>query len=509
MGLLVDGDRPRTADFLLTKTRAARGIDIALFAVLLVAAGALVVGVRARVGWDQDIWWHLRTGAWIAERHELPATDPFSQYGHDKEWVAYSWLFALVAHTAHRALGLKGLVLLCGGLGVSIAAALYVLLRGLGASPFAAAPLTAFAFYAMMGLTTPRPWLFTMLFFLIELHVILTASARDRSRVPRVLWLLPPLFFVWANIHIQFVVGLVALAAAALDAFWYEYVEPHGGEGPAVSFRSWVIVTVLCVLATMIGPYNVRLYAVARDLTAQTALWSRIGELVAPTFRVSGDWVVLALVLAASVCVGWQARSRPVRVVLLLLFVLGIYLGFRSRRDTWVTATLAACLVAAAQSSIVRHPVEWPRFPGWLGASLAAPIAALVIAIGAVSMSEQDLVAHVRRGYPAAAAEFVEQHGGGGPLYNYYDWGGYLIWRLPQLPVSMDGRSVVHGERRILRHVDTWQGRTGWDTDPELTAARIVVGPKDAPLASLLRLDRRFALVYEDRDGPAVVFEKR
>ena len=73
----------------------------------------------------------------------------------------------------------------------------------------------------------------------------------------------------------------------------------------------------------------------------------------------------------------------------------------------------------------------------------------------------------------------------------------------------MDGRTIVHGEPRILAHVDTWQGRPAWHADPELAAAKIVVGPRDLPLASLLRLDERFKLVYEDRDGPAVVFEAK
>jgi hypothetical protein len=73
----------------------------------------------------------------------------------------------------------------------------------------------------------------------------------------------------------------------------------------------------------------------------------------------------------------------------------------------------------------------------------------------------------------------------------------------------MDGRTIVHGEPRILAHVDTWHGKASWRTDAELAAASFVIGPRDLPLASLLRLDERFALVYEDRDGPAVVFQKK
>ena len=47
-------------------------------------------------------------------------------------------------------------------------------------------------------------------------------------------------------------------------------------------------------------------------------------------------------------------------------------------------------------------------------------------------------------------------------------------------------------------------GSPGWDTDPELSAAGVVIAPVKLPLTSLLRLDPRFRLVYED--DVAVVF---
>jgi hypothetical protein len=339
------------------RQRGAAVLEILLFCALVVAAGSFVVAVRSRTGWDQDIWWHLRTGQWIVEHRQLPTADPFSQYGRDKEWVAYSWLFALIVYAVHHGLGLKGLVLLSAGVSMVITAVFYVLVRGLGATPFTAVPLTAFGFYAMMGLTTPRPWLFTMLFFLVELHIVVTASRAGSPR-SRLLWLLPPLFLLWANLHIQFVVGLLVLVAAAADALWYERIEPRGAP-PIVPSASWLVVTALCTLAGAIGPYRFGLYRTARELMRQPALWNRIGELLAPDFRHSTDWVALAMVLTAAVSIGWQARTRPVRVLLLLLFVPAIYLGFRSRRDGWLTVTMAAARRRCAAGLRHRSRCRW------------------------------------------------------------------------------------------------------------------------------------------------------
>ena len=58
---------------------------------------------------DPDIWWHLRTGEWVVEHGGVPATDPFSTFGHGHPWVAYSWLFEILVFGIFRAFGLVGI----------------------------------------------------------------------------------------------------------------------------------------------------------------------------------------------------------------------------------------------------------------------------------------------------------------------------------------------------------------------------------------------------------------
>ena len=118
-------------------------------------------------------------------------------------------------------------------------------------------------------------------------------------------------------------------------------------------------------------------------------------------------------------------------------------------------------------------------------------------------LSEPYLRTAVERQFPVKAVEFVMQNNYGGPLFNSFNWGGYLIWGLPQIPVSIDGRGNIHGER-VEIHVQTLKGFSGWDSDRELMDSRIVIVEVSWPLASLLRMDSRFKLVYED--GIATLF---
>jgi hypothetical protein len=92
-------------------------------------------------------------------------------------------------------------------------------------------------------------------------------------------------------------------------------------------------------------------------------------------------------------------------------------------------------------------------------------------------------------------------------LLNDLSWGGFLIWRLPQLPVAIDGRTNVHGDDRIREFANLWTGKPGWDSDPELERSNLVITPKVSAIAALLRTDSRFAVAYED--SQAVVFTRR
>jgi hypothetical protein len=181
-------------------------------------------------------------------------------------------------------------------------------------------------------------------------------------------------------------------------------------------------------------------------------------------------------------------------------------LSFRARRDVWFVVVAALAILASGRATAVSSE----RFPLTKRRTLlvAVAVVAVLVVVGRIRhITPERLEAAVATHYPVAATAVMAQRGYQGPLYNHFNWGGYLIWRLPHLPVAMDGRTNLHGDERIERSLQTWSGQRGWDTDPELTTAHLVMTGVTWPLASLLRLDGRFELVYED--AIAAVFIKR
>jgi hypothetical protein len=175
-------------------------------------------------------------------------------------------------------------------------------------------------------------------------------------------------------------------------------------------------------------------------------------------------------------------------------------------KETWFLAVISACALADGWES--RRSDDLP--PLTLRYRLLAAVWLLAVAVAGYryyGVSNDFLEMQVTGGFPETAARYIEKNHLAGPLYNDFNWGGFLIWRLPQLTVAIDGRTNVHGDERVGHFGAMWTGKPEWASDPELLHANVVVAKKDTALGALLRLDERFKIAYEDVQ--AVVFQRR
>jgi hypothetical protein len=51
--------------------------------------------------------------------------------------------------------------------------------------------------------------------------------------------------------------------------------------------------------------------------------------------------------------------------------------------------------------------------------------------------------------YPRGAQNYAYTHGLTGNVFNYYSWGGYMIWKFPQYKTFIDGRMTSWNERGV------------------------------------------------------------
>lgn len=455
-----------------------------------------VAYLRSATAADPDVWWQMRTGEWILQHGAMPHTDPFSSYAAGMPWEAYSWLFDLILLQLYKWLGLVGIAVFTATMAVLVAVALHRLIRRLQADFTIAVFLTLAASFAISRLDAPRSWWFSILFFALEVDVLM--HARKTGKI-RELVCLPFIYALWANLHIQFIDGLVVLAIAVGDSL----VALHWN-GLRTRIRpAWLCgVSAACVVAPLANPYGWTIYRTAYHLASQRGVVNVITEMQAMAFRNLADWIVLIFALAAAATLASARRFALFEIVLLAF---GVVVSFRSQRDLWVVVIVSSAILAAGLKVSAED-----RFQ--LKASAAPLIAVAVglvmfLSIRILQVNNAHLQAKMAESLPVHAVQVVKENGYGGPLYNDYNWGGFLIWAL-RMPVSVDTRAGLAGDQRIDRSIATWNASADWASDPDLAKAQTVILPAQAPLVSVLRMDPHFDLVFEDKIATVFVARK-
>lgn len=468
-----------------------------LASAMLFAVPALMCLFAASAS-DTDVWWHLRTGEWILQHHAVPQVDPFSASMAGKPWQAYSWLFELIIVKLFQHFGLVGIVAYTTAMVLVITVALQHLVRRLQSDFTLVAVLTFAACFSLIHLYTPRPWMFTILFFTLELDILM--HARKTGRLRELLWL-PLIFALWSNIHIEYIDGLLVLGLAFAESLLARWCSTATTRVKPTWMGTALLV---CVLATFANPYGWRVYSVVFDYSSRLATTgsalNRVSELQAMPFRDFLDYLLLALALGSAAALAWHRRFALFEIGLLLFAAV---VSFRSQRDIWVMAAVAAAILASCIVS-KRPPVPLPRFATPLSVLGAALI--LLAGFRVFHVTNARLQTKMADTLPVHAVEAIQANGYAGPLYDDYNWGGYLIWAL-RMPVSIDGRAAFYGDEKIDRSIATWGAQPDWASDQELMSSGLVIGPAKQPLTQLLRRDPRFQLVYEDKI--AAVFIRR
>jgi hypothetical protein len=461
---------------------------------LAALAGIVCLGLMSPEIRDSDFWWHLRTGQYIVETHSLPVPDPFA-YTTATAPLAYAgedavrhfnltheWLAQAIFYAAYRVGGFAGVVMLralllaafCGLAGFVAWRRSGVPDRGWLAALAAAAIAVPFAI--------DRPQIFTYLF--LALLVLILESRR--------LWLLPLLFLIWANCHGGFVLGWVVLAAYCAEA-----VVTHWRDRSLAQERALWLWSAAAVLASGINPNGFRAVEVLL-LYRSSAMQSYLLEWARPSL-----WPppLFALLLAAAVGAMVWAR-RTVRLVDWLLLAAFSLAALGAARNTIFVGFFAPVFLA----SYLPWKRALPSLAGWIAAlALAAGIV-----WGVTSGDFFELRAAEWR-YPQGAADFLAAHRVTGRMFNTYEYGGYLMWRLyPRERVFIDGRALsdqlFDDYARILYNHDDSGGKSAAQLLDQYGVEVIVMNPFEYSTGTLYLLAPSLAdpartewkLVYRD-----------
>jgi hypothetical protein len=484
-----------------------RWIQLSALTALIAGIGINALRLKFCVR-DSDIWWHLKVGDWIIEHFALPHTGILSRTVADRPWVAYSWGYEVLLSRAYAWFGLLGIGLYGVVLTIGVAVASFWMLRRLSGRFWPAYLLTGIVCLAFLFNGMPRPVNFSQILYCVTLALILQAQ---RTGSVRVLYWLPLVFFFWANLHIQFIYGLFALGLFVGVNLVQRMLRSFGLRSDFVLETVLPLNLLLAVLAasfaaTMIGPNLYHPYVVVLEYTKAKFPYSVIIELQPLTFTHYSHFLELFIGAAGFYAVGWQKKLDLFKLALLTV---ASVVAYRTMRDAWFICLSAAACIAdfPVSKESLESRKEWTN--GWreLAGVSAGVVLLLLIVAPAVDFNSRGLDRAISNDFPVNAINYLRRNPVPGPLYNNLNWGGFLMWYLPELPVSIDGRNDLYGDKLDELFYDTQSAFPSYATDPYLDQAGVVVLDSTLPLAKVLTIDPRFRLIYQDKI--ATVFTRR
>jgi hypothetical protein len=490
-----------------TSRARARSIDLSRLTperTMLVVTFVLVFGLGARLRIDTDVWWHLRSGAYLFD-HGFIRSDPFSFTKAGESWIDHSWAAQAVWYALWRVGGYGALEVLTGVLALLGSVLVYRMCPGgtyLRCAATGLAAVTASIFW------TPRPQMVTYALSAVVLYVLFL----ERRRRVDVMWLLPLVMLLWANAHAGFALGLLLIAGTVVGEV-LESVVPHA-EGAGIGRRAvgkLALIGVLSLGATLVNPYGPALLTVPFDIADGRAA-RLIEEWQPPDLRNASYWPFAILLALLILSIG----ASPKRVAWTdgLLCSGATLLALAASRNISFFAVVVTPVVADQLSALARER-------GWEIRTLrraTAPIVALnvviiafTVAITAQQLSlgfrDRTLERAERQSLPVDAVAYLREHPPRGHLFNAYDWGGYLIYALPSAPVFVDGRSDLYGGFIASPYATMTEASPG--TDRLLDQYRIgtALVRRTSGIANALAQSGKWCWAYSD--DLAVVFERR
>lgn len=469
-----------------------------LTAILFIAIFTMAI----RMPLDTDSWWHLRSGQYIVENRAIFSADPFSHTQTGQPWF----------YPKGGQVFWYGLYALGGWAGLSLGLALCVTLAFALIWSVTPGNLYIRAFALLLGtVTTSLIWTVRpqMLSFVLAAWLLFALERYKRANA-RWIYALPLLTALWANLHGGYAIAFMLLATyivgEALNRLTRHDVDPVL---TWAQIGTLLLIGLISFLTVILNPYGWRMWTYPFMTVGIGALREFIQEWRSPNFHQPITWPFIVMLAWTLTVMG--RSSRRVDWSDATLIGLWSVWSFFAVRNIGLYGLLAVPALARYSDAAIGHILPRPRprsLPllirlNWLLLSIVLLISLLWIGL-TLARNPQAIA---ESGLPVEAVEFIQTQQPEGPLFNTYNWGGYLLFTLwPDYPVYIDGRTDLYQDVFIDRYLKVVTAADGWSQILDDDGINLVLLENGSVIAKMMTQEPVWQEIY--RDEQAVIFAR-
>lgn len=478
-------------------------IDDIIFLSIFIAV--LSLGPRL-LNMDGDIGRHLTIGEYILDNLVIPTKDIFSFSMQGLELTPHEWLAQILFAMFHRIADMNGVVML-SALIIAVTFTLVfrqsyqrsnMLLVSLGMCILGAAAASVH--------WLARPHLFTMLF-----TVIWTGELESFRRIGRLRWwVLMVVMLAWVNIHGAFIAGFVIWGIYFLESLLtlMARISILNQNDIKSNFRAicstptvkLLMVGLISFFLTILNPVGWRIWETTLGFLQNRYLVSHTFEYLPPNFHQTNFWPFLIMIGGSILLLSLSIRKKSIAFGLML--AIWTMMGLISARNISLYAVIAAPILAEIASSFFRGNQQLLRIVDFdlrlrlVNSRLFGhfwPIAmVVVIGVAVINGAYLGITSEYNKFseqvFPVKAIDWVSQQENLGSVFNYFPWGGYLLYRMwPQELVFIDGQTDFYGESLTRQYEQVITLSEGWREILNQYQISWVIMPAESNLIKALR----------------------
>ena len=456
---------------------------------LLLKASSFALFPTIDMWHEMSLFREALTTGWIPRNDMFSYTPTINPVVHH-EWGSGALLYCI---TVASKLGSAGLLISKYALSAAIGATCYVCARRHGAS------IPVFAFLSplgilleMLGLTTIRAQVFTLLFLVVLLFLL--EEDRRGQRWWIAAWL--PIYVVWLNLHAGFLVGAGIFFLYILERFLNELVNQNSIQHAFSQIRHLFIVGFAMSLLMMINPYGFDYlsylwYATSLDRAPLIAEWCPLWQ-TPQLFFLLGAFAFSLLLLI------YTATRRELKKLPGLLFLLAAaWMALRHTRHISIYAVIWIAYVPAYTEKTELARLFWKL---WRNRKSFLFMFWLALGVIGVSLAIRDrfwqlriptTLAEEKEGvpiYPSGVINYLSDQKFTGNVMTPFYVGAYVSWKLyPKVKVSMDSRyEVAYPPEVVMENVEFYKAKDGWQKTLTRYSTDAILVPRSSPLDQLI-----------------------
>lgn len=399
---------------------------------------------------DNDLWWHMEYGEYMVKNLTLqPDHSIYSWTVADPNWIYNGWIPQIFFYLVYSIGGVTLLHVSHYLFLISIVTLFLYYNRRLNEplNPFYLLAILSVLVCLHLNASQLRPEIFSVVFITLTVFIYFYSLSSGKN----LFWLYPALMLIWVNSHGIFIFGMIFLSVAFAGELLNYFFKKHALSKEMLKY--FFISVVLSYAVLIITPYGPKWVLSIITYFTDPQFMRQAKELVAYKsvfqFYHPAKYILSVMSIVFGILSIYMLFfKRYFNISIWLINALFIYLSFMYARSAFLY--LPVWYFSMVYLISILHTTSRTASSGKAHTSRLAPIflvAFIIFSIWTINWAVYNPMKYKYFGFgvgeymPEKVADFLLEHKLEGPLFNTYEIGGYLLWRLhPHYRIFIDPR---------------------------------------------------------------------